>query len=174
MGTHPIFESDFDCLTDFQTSFVLRLKTCVTSLLIFLLNSAEMIPHQLMTSKPSSQASVLMLMKKDWARLCPNSPVKLLMTFLLKDAKNLLPFHLVVVPLQLLLPVVPLRKHPRKKKRNQNLPKTPETTTWDSAFSTKKWKTRTHTEQRSSWILNCTIIYLCPSVQSIRKKHSEK
>merc|ERR1739848_579728 len=155
MGTHPIFESDFDCLTDFQTSFVLRLKTCVTSLLIFLLNSAEMMPHQPMTSKPSSPASVLML-------------------FLLKDAKNLLPFHLVVVPLQLLLPVVPLRKHPRKKKRNQNLPKTPETTTWDSAFSTKKWKTRTHTEQRSSWILNCTIIYLCTSVQSIRKKHSEK
>merc|ERR1739848_544482 len=127
MGTHPIFESDFDCLTDFQTSFVLRLKTCVTSLLIFLLNSAEMMPHQLMTSKPSSPASVLMLMK-----------------------------------------------NPRKKKRDQNLPKTPETTTWDSAFSTKKWKTRTHTEQRSSWILNCTIIYLCTSVQSIRKKHSEK
>merc|ERR1712050_827277 len=122
MGTHPIFESDFDCLTDFQTRFGLRLKICVTSLIIFLLNSAEMMPHQPMTSKPSSPASVLMLMKK----------------------------------------------------RNQKPKVTPETTTWDSAFSTKKWKTRTHTEQRSSWILNCTIIYLCTSVQSIRKKHSEK
>merc|ERR1712019_35902 len=109
-------------------------------------------------------------------RLCLNSPEKLLMTFLLKDVKNLLLSHLVVVPSLpvVLLLVVPLKTHPKKKKRNQKQKVTPETTTWDSAFSTKKWKTRTHTEQRSSWILNCTIIYLCTSVQSIRKKTFRK
>jgi len=26
MGTHPIFESDFDCLTDFFTSTVCRVR----------------------------------------------------------------------------------------------------------------------------------------------------
>merc|ERR1712168_1601549 len=44
MGTHPIFESDFDCLTG-QTRFVLTnsLK-CVTSLPIFSLNSVAKAP----------------------------------------------------------------------------------------------------------------------------------
>merc|ERR1712212_847638 len=63
MGTHPIFESDFDCLTD--VCFVLdQLKKCVTSLPIFLLNSVETMPQMLLPSKPSSEASVLMPMKK--------------------------------------------------------------------------------------------------------------
>merc|ERR1712170_278614 len=45
MGTHPIFESDFDCLTG-QTRFVLTnsLK-CVTSLPIFSLNSVATKPQ---------------------------------------------------------------------------------------------------------------------------------
>merc|ERR1712071_107384 len=58
MGTHPIFESDFDCLTG-QTRFVLlKSLKCVTSLPTFLLNSAVMLAPMLMPSKPSSPAPV--------------------------------------------------------------------------------------------------------------------
>merc|ERR1712227_915770 len=62
MGTHPIFESDFDCLTD-VVSCSLSLK-CVTSLPIFLLNSVETMLQMPLPSKPSSEASVSMPMKK--------------------------------------------------------------------------------------------------------------
>merc|ERR1712062_685953 len=48
MGTHPIFESDFDCLTDVW----------------FLLNSVETMLQMPLPSKPSSEASVSMPMKK--------------------------------------------------------------------------------------------------------------
>merc|ERR1712134_17266 len=111
-----------------------------------------------MTLKPSSQASVSMLTKRDLARFCPSSPVKLSTMSSQKDAKNLLLFHLVAALslLEVLPLVVPLKKHQKRKKRNQKQRATPETTTWDSAFSTKKWKTRTHTEQRS-WIFKTVL-----------------
>merc|ERR1712131_533264 len=62
MGTHPIFESDFDCLTD--VCFVLTQLKCVTSLPIFLLNSVETMLQMPLPSKPSSEALVSMLTKK--------------------------------------------------------------------------------------------------------------
>merc|ERR1712134_230775 len=62
MGTHPIFESDFDCLTD--VCFVLTQLKCVTSLPIFLLNSVETMLQMPLPSKPSSEASVSIPMKK--------------------------------------------------------------------------------------------------------------
>merc|ERR1711990_948138 len=61
MGTHPIFESDFDCLTD--VCFVLNQLKCVTSLPIFLLNSVETMLQMPLPSKPSSEASMPMKKK---------------------------------------------------------------------------------------------------------------
>merc|ERR1712131_67266 len=36
MGTHPIFESDFDCLTDFSTKWVWILKLPLTKLILII------------------------------------------------------------------------------------------------------------------------------------------
>merc|ERR1712047_11606 len=36
MGTHPIFESDFDCLTGFQTMKLFSLITCALSIPVFI------------------------------------------------------------------------------------------------------------------------------------------
>merc|ERR1711956_148612 len=58
MGTHPIFESDFDCLTG-QTRFVLlKSLKCVTSLPTFLLNSAVMLAPMLMPKAILSSVGV--------------------------------------------------------------------------------------------------------------------
>merc|ERR1712212_1082133 len=121
MGTHPIFESDFDCLTD--VCFVLdQLKKCVTSLPIFLLNSVETMPQMLLPSKPSSEASVLMPMKK-------TSPLSHLAVVLPQPLAALLP------PVVLLMPQLP-------KKRRLNHPRA-KTKIWDSVFSTKTDTTHT-------------------------------
>merc|ERR1712137_1273624 len=64
MGTHPIFESDFDCLTGRRLFSCSSSLKCVTSLPIFLLNSVEMMLQMPLPSKPSSEALVSMLMKK--------------------------------------------------------------------------------------------------------------
>merc|ERR1712131_189129 len=117
MGTHPIFESDFDCLTD--VCFVLTQLKCVTSLPIFLLNSVETMLQMPLPSKPSSEALVSMLMKKK---------------------KNLPLFHLVVVLPQLLvvpLPPVELTMLQLLKPRRNHHPRM-KTKIWDSVFSTKK------------------------------------
>merc|ERR1712157_250522 len=115
MGTHPIFESDFDCLTG-QTRFVLTnsLK-CVTSLPIFSLNSVATKPQMLMPSRPSFPALVLML----------TSP---------KVKKSSPPSHLVVEPPQpppLVVPLPPRRHQRKKQRRNPSL----KTMTWVSTFS---------------------------------------
>merc|ERR1712136_27583 len=117
MGTHPIFESDFDCLTGRRFVSCSSSLKCVTSLPIFLLNSVETMLQMPLPSKPSSEASVSMPMKK-----------------------NLPLFHLVVVLPQLLvvpLPPVELKMLQLLKPRRNHHPRM-KTKIWDSVFSTKK------------------------------------
>merc|ERR1711893_331094 len=127
MGTHPIFESDFDCLTG-QTRFAL--------------NAVAMMPQTPPPSRPSFPPSVLMLMKRNWARSSPSSPAKTSTRSSPKVKKNLPPSHLVEPP-QLLVPppVVLLRKHQRKRKRRRN--PSLKMTTWVSIFSVKTSSTHT-------------------------------
>merc|ERR1712002_1114954 len=128
MGTHPIFESDFDCLTD--ACFVLKLKKCVTSLPIFSLNSVVTMPQMLMPSRLFSEALVSMLTKRNSEK----SSTK----FLPKVKANSPPSHPVVEPLPQLpvAPLVVLLKRPRKKPRRNPHPRA-KTKIWDSVFSIK-------------------------------------
>merc|ERR1711963_132700 len=134
MGTHPIFESDFDCLTG-QTRFVLTnsLK-CVTSLPIFSLNSVATKPQMLMPSRPSFPALVLMLTRRNCARSSPSSLARTLMMSSPKVKKSSPPSHQVVEPPQpppLVVPLPPRRHQRKKQRRNPSL----KTMTWVSTFS---------------------------------------
>merc|ERR1712154_419966 len=116
MGTHPIFESDFDCLTD--VCFVLtQLKMRYVAAYLLAQLSGNDAPD----------ASLNFLARP-------------LMMFLLKVKKNLPLFHLVVVLPQLLvvpLPPVVLKMLQLLKPRRNHHPRM-KTKIWDSVFSTKK------------------------------------
>merc|ERR1712210_423266 len=135
MGTHPIFESDFDCL-QVQTSFVLRLKSCVTSLLTFWLNLAVMTPPLLTTSRLSFPALASTPTKRSFPSWSPSFRARTSTKLSPRAKKSSHPFQLAVPPLvELLLEVLLLRK-PRKRPRPA-LRRNPETTIWDSVSSIK-------------------------------------
>merc|ERR1711976_531854 len=138
MGTHPIFESDFDCLTD--VCFVLtKLKMrYVAAYLLAQLGGND---------APDAAAIKAILgsvgVDADEEKLTKSSLnflAKPLMMSLLKAKKNLPLSHLVVVLPQLLvvllLPLVVTMLQLLKPRRNHH-PRM-KTKIWDSVFSTKK------------------------------------
>merc|ERR1712131_514555 len=137
MGLIP-FLSPISIVQQVQTSFVLRLKTCVTSLPIFLLNLEATPNHPVTTSKTFSPASVLMLMRSDLAKLFLSFLAKTLMKFLLRVKKNLLQSHRVaLLPPEVPLPLVAPTPQLRRRRKLNPLRATPVMTIWDSDFSTK-------------------------------------
>merc|ERR1712080_109288 len=115
MGTHPIFESDFDCLTGRRRSCSQKLKKMRYVLPIFSLNSAVMMPPMPVPLRQFSLALALMLTKR-----------------------NLPPFPPVVVrhPLPAVQPqpVEPPKKKRRRRPKNRPRAKTK---IWDSVSSIK-------------------------------------
>merc|ERR1712189_158814 len=119
MGTHPIFESDFDCLTD--VCFVLtKLKMRYVAAYLLAQLGGNDAPDAAAIKAILSSVGVD-ADKRNWAKSSPSSLAKTSTRSSPKVKKSSPPSHLVELP-QLLVPppVVPLRKHQRKRKRRRN------------------------------------------------------
>merc|ERR1712227_113921 len=135
MGTHPIFESDFDCLTDGLKRIsdcrcrpnwhapTLLSSSTTTALILLVTKSPPSSRRPRSTVSPSGPVFSLVLSR---TLMSPSS-------FLTSEAVSDLAQPLEALP----PPEELLRTHPRRKPRKNPPLKTPETTIWDSDSSIK-------------------------------------
>merc|ERR1712227_1049041 len=116
MGTHPIFESDFDCLTDGLKRISDRRCRPNWHAPTLLSSSTTTALISLVTKSPPSSRTLM-------------SPSSFLTSEAVSDLAQ--PLEALPPPEEL------LRTHPRRKPRKNPLLKTPETTIWDSDSSIK-------------------------------------